>query len=108
MSKMIESNSAVYWPLPVILCILGAVYLSLWQKSSDSKLPLPPQPRGSLMLGNLSEVIKASTETLQHLLMQGWAQEYGEIFRVRLGPVTEYFLNSDQAVKVCDGLIELE
>jgi hypothetical protein len=32
--------------------------------------------------------------------MHRWAREHGEVFRVRLGPVTEYFLNSDRAVKV--------
>lgn len=52
------------------------------------------------MLGNLSEVINASSESLQHLLMQDWSRQHGEVFRVRLGPVTEYFLNSDRAVKV--------
>lgn len=100
---MEESNLPPWWRLPAIVCFFATLYVAaLWQKrSSGSKfLPLPPQPRGNLILGNLPTVIKASTETIQHLLMQEWAQSHGEIFRVRLGPVTEYFLNSDHAVKV--------
>ncbi|OJJ54845.1 hypothetical protein ASPSYDRAFT_477239 [Aspergillus sydowii CBS 593.65] len=75
---------------PTVVCLLGLCVAALWLKrSSGSKsLPLPQQPRGSPVLGNLSTVIKASTETIQHLLMHKWAQQYGEIFRVRLGPVT--------------------
>ena len=105
---MIVSILAVYWPLLLILCIIGALYVTLQQKSSGLKsLPLLPQPRGSLILGNMPEVIKESPVTLQHLLMQKWAREYGEVFRVRFGLVTEYFLNSDRAIKVGDSLSSL-
>ncbi|GME54079.1 cytochrome P450 [Neofusicoccum parvum] len=31
--------------------------------------------------------------------MEKWARQHGEIFRVRSGIVTEYFINSDKAVK---------
>ncbi|KAG9737893.1 cytochrome P450, partial [Aureobasidium melanogenum] len=47
----------------------------------------------------MTEVIAASKVGQQHLLFQRWAQEHGEIFRVRVGPFTEYFINSDIAVK---------
>lgn len=53
-----------------------------------------------MVLGNLSEIMKASMDNLQHPLVQGWAREHGEVIRVRLCPGTEYFLNSDRAVKV--------
>ena len=92
-----------YWRLPAVICLLGALCVAaLWHRrfGGPKSLPLPPQPRGSWMLGNLSEVINASSESLQHLLMQDWSRQHGEVFRVRLGPVTEYFLNSDRAVKV--------
>lgn len=36
-----------------------------------------------------------------HLLLQKWAEEYGEILRLNLGPVTAYYVSSDVAVKVC-------
>ncbi|KAL2811621.1 cytochrome P450 [Aspergillus granulosus] len=89
-----------HWPLLVALCLSVTIFVALRQSSGASKqLPLPPLPKGNLVLGNLLEVIAASKESLQHLLMQRWAREHGEVFRVRLGPVTEYFLNSDRAVK---------
>ncbi|KAJ5715187.1 uncharacterized protein N7483_012368 [Penicillium malachiteum] len=31
--------------------------------------------------------------------MQDWAKKYGEVYRVRIGPVEQYMLNSDRAVK---------
>lgn len=34
-----------------------------------------------------------------HLLLQKWAKDHGEIMRVQIGPVTNYYLNSDKAVK---------
>jgi hypothetical protein len=98
---MDESILPPQWLLLVLICLPGALGVVLWRRSciSDS-LPLPPQVKGNLILGNISDILKASSETLQHLLIQGWAREYGEVLRVRLGPVTEYFLNSDHAVKV--------
>ncbi|OGE47464.1 hypothetical protein PENARI_c043G11509 [Penicillium arizonense] len=95
-------SSPSYWPLLAAFCLLlGAALFTFLQShaAGAKKPPLPPQPKGNLILGNLSEVITASKESLQHLLMHRWAREHGEVFRVRLGPVTEYFLNSDRAVK---------
>lgn len=94
-----------YWLLLAAFCLpLGAVLFTfLWSQPAGAKnLPLPPQPKGSLILGNLWEVITESKQSLQHLLMQRWAREHGEVVRVRLGPVTEYFLNSDRSVKVSE------
>ncbi|KAE8343343.1 hypothetical protein BDV24DRAFT_161389 [Aspergillus arachidicola] len=97
---MEESNPPSHNMLFVIVCLLLGLSVAVLRSSRASKqLPLPPQPRGSMVLGNLSEIMKASMDSLQHLLVQGWASEHGEVLRVRLGPVTEYFLNSDQAVK---------
>lgn len=45
-------------------------------------------------------MMKAGKEGTLHLLMEKWARQHGEIFRVRSGIVTEYFINSDKAVKV--------
>jgi hypothetical protein len=98
----IDKISLPQWPLLAGFClclVLGAALFTS-QSAGSTKLPLPPQPKGNPILGNLSEVIAASKESLQHLLMHRWAREHGEVFCVRLGPVTEYFLNSDRAVKV--------
>lgn len=77
------------------------IYL-IWQQRRDGKdkLSLPPTPPGNFILGNTVEVIQASTKGLQNLLMEKWAKKYGDIFRVRIGPFEENFLNSDRAVKV--------
>ncbi|KAE8414345.1 cytochrome P450 [Aspergillus pseudocaelatus] len=86
---MNESNLPPYWQLPAVICLLGTLCVAaLWhgRLGGPKSLPLPPQPRGSWILGNLSKVINASTESLQHLLMQDWSREHGEVFRVRLGP----------------------
>lgn len=87
----------------LVLLFVSLIYILIrkyQQHKSDAKqLPLPPQPPGSFLTGNLSEVIAASKIGQQHLLFQRWAQEYGEVVRVRVGNLTEYFLNSDLAVK---------
>ncbi|KAG9628843.1 cytochrome P450, partial [Aureobasidium melanogenum] len=86
----------------IFLGVLGflALIRRLQQyRHGRSLLPLPPQPSGSFLIGNMTEVIAASKVGQQHLLFQRWAQEHGEIFRVRVGPFTEYFINSDIAVK---------
>ncbi|KAF7621034.1 hypothetical protein AFLA_006325 [Aspergillus flavus NRRL3357] len=98
--KMEESKAPLHNMLLVIVCLLLGLGIAGLRSSHASKqLSLPPQPRGSMVLGNLSEIMKASMDNLQHPLVQGWAREHGEVIRVRLCPVTEYFLNSDRAVK---------
>ncbi|KAL3475771.1 cytochrome P450 [Aspergillus californicus] len=84
---MDESKLSPYWSVSALLCAVAALGVALWQRYTSSKPPpLPPQPRGSLVFRNLSEVVKASRQTLQHLLIQSWVREHGEILRVRLGP----------------------
>lgn len=52
------------------------------------------------MIGNTIDFVQAAKKNEIHLLLQDWAEEYGEIMRVQVGPMTSYYLNSDQAVKV--------
>lgn len=66
---------------------------------SRNELPLPPGPRGPLLVGKLLEVIAASKKGEQHLLFQKWAREYGDLYKVDLEPCTQYMVNSDVAVK---------
>ncbi|KAF9888125.1 hypothetical protein FE257_009261 [Aspergillus nanangensis] len=61
--------------------------------------PLPPKPPGVFLLGNAFDLIQEAKTNTVHLLMGRLAQKHGEIFRFQIGPVTEYFLNSDKAVK---------
>lgn len=69
-----------------------------------NKLPLPPKPPGWPIIGNTIEFINAAKDGAMHLLLAKWAREYGEIIRVQVGPVTNFYLNSDHAVKVVFGI----
>lgn len=86
--------------LLALLAILS-YFLYQWRTSGKDKVPLPPMPPGVPILGNLPEFIKAAAKGEMHLLLQKWAEEYGEILRLNLGPVTAYYVSSDIAVKVC-------
>lgn len=62
--------------------------------------PLPPSPPGVFLLGNSLEVAKEAKKGELHLLLNKWAQQYGDIFGIQIGPFTEYYVNTDVAVKV--------
>lgn len=62
-------------------------------------LPLPPGPKGRPFIGNLPDVLTASKVGEQHLLFEKWARQYGELYKVKVGPFTQYMINSDVAVK---------
>lgn len=74
------------------------VYQTLVRNKKGAKLP--PQPPGLPILGNIHQFAAAAKNHVIHLKLEEWAREYGDIFRVKLGPVTTYYLNSDVAVKV--------
>ncbi|OAG07382.1 cytochrome P450 [Paraphaeosphaeria sporulosa] len=86
------------------LALLSAplVYLLLqlqrWLEGRG-KLPLPPKPPGIPFLGNAIDVLRSTKSNSQHLLFGQYARDYGEIFHVQVGPFTQYFINSDEAVK---------
>jgi hypothetical protein len=93
--KMAFQTSAITFLLVIFLGGCG-----LWNRTqSSSKLPLPTKPPGVTLLGNLPKFLKALGTNKPHILLAKWTQEYGEILRVQVGPVTEYYLNSDRAVK---------
>lgn len=89
-----------------LLTLVGTIFVSYFVFSyvsrkwrSRSSLPLPPKPPGVPIVGNLPDILKATSKHAQHLLFFDWAKKYGEVFRVQAGPVEEYFINSDKAVK---------
>ena len=86
----------------VLGAIISVFVLALCRQGLKRKgaLPLPPGPPGLPVIGNAPTIVRESIKGLQHQLMLSWAREYGEIFRVRIGPFEEYFINSDVAVKV--------
>ena len=72
---------------------------------NKKQLPLPPAPAGYPFIGNLIDMAKAGPQT--HLQLFKWAQQHGEVFRIQVGPITEYFLNSDAIVKVCVHVLDV-
>lgn len=91
------NNSVVFLSVVVVgLCI----YVVFSHIKNRRRLPLPPKPRGLPVLGNTIDFVQAAKKNEIHLLLQKWAEQYGEIMRVQVGPMTSYYLNSDQAVKV--------
>ncbi|KAJ9655954.1 hypothetical protein H2198_005302 [Neophaeococcomyces mojaviensis] len=104
---MIPNNYSNVLNLSPTLKILAAFvllaalipYLTTFFKNKKTQLPLPPSPPGSLVTGNLSDVLAAVSKRQQHLLFGKWAREHGEIVRVRAGTFVQYFINSDAAIK---------
>ncbi|KAJ4309594.1 hypothetical protein N0V94_008858 [Neodidymelliopsis sp. IMI 364377] len=89
--------------LPFITLLGGSLFyllLKFRQWFQDrGKLPLPPKPPGLPFIGNALDVLGSTKTGSQHLLFGSYAQKYGEIVRVKVGPFTQYFINSDEAVK---------
>ncbi|KAH7124336.1 cytochrome P450 [Dactylonectria macrodidyma] len=87
-------------PLAAAFAVLYLLYM-LWQNGLSKKglLSLPPGPAGIPLLGNIPDIVRESKKGQQHLLIQQWARKYGDVFKVQIGRHTEYYLNSDRAVK---------
>lgn len=96
--EMLHGNNPIVF-LPVVLVGL-CIYVVFSHIKNRRRLPLPPKPRGLPVLGNTIDFVQAAKKNEIHLLLQKWAEQYGEIMRVQVGPMTSYYLNSDQAVKV--------
>lgn len=86
----------------LILLVLSHLVFLLFKygKQGRRQLPLPPKAPGAFLIGNTLDMIKAAKNNTAHLLMKRLADEHEEIFRFQVGSVTDYFLNSDRAVKV--------
>ncbi|KAJ3558921.1 hypothetical protein NM688_g646 [Phlebia brevispora] len=76
-----------------IICILlvATVYVRLRSRSSRKRLP--PGPRGLPVLGNIHQF----SPLRPYLKFREWAFQYGEIFRIRVGPQEFIVLNSSDA-----------
>lgn len=96
--EAVHTNASVAF---LALVFLGlCIYAAVSYVHNRRKLPLPPKPLGLPVLGNTIDFVRAAKKNEIHLLLQQWAEQYGEIMRVQVGPMTSYYLNSDQAVKV--------
>ena len=111
MDVKIPSNAALLLlanaPVSVRLCailiatsLIYAIVRSIQQWAHERRLlPTPPGPTGLPLVGNLLDVLKAAKVGEQHLLFEKWARQYGELYKVKVGPFTQYMVNSDIAVK---------
>ncbi|KAJ6017973.1 cytochrome P450 [Penicillium sp. IBT 35674x] len=100
MKMFIIDKLILHMPYICVLSITVFLTYKTWHNYVQrGKLPLPPSPPGIPILGNLIEFVKDAKKASQHLLLQRWAEEYGDILGVKLGPMTEYYLSSDRAVK---------
>lgn len=92
-----------FLPIPLLaLLTVPVVYLLSWMRhwlQDRGKLPLPPKPPGVPLLGNAVDVIRSGKTGSLHLLFGQYARDHGEIVRLQVGPFTQYFINSDEAVK---------
>ncbi|OJJ33663.1 hypothetical protein ASPWEDRAFT_173101 [Aspergillus wentii DTO 134E9] len=75
-----------------LLCLLIIISIYLY-KSSKSKSPTP-YPAGLPIIGNTLQLTSQP-----HRQFIQWARQYGEIYRVRLGLMDWYMLNSPEAIK---------
>ena len=91
-----DVSNSVY----LIVIAITLIGFGLWrQYRTTSHVNLAPQPPGLPLLGNLPEFIKAASRKELHLLIEKWHRTYGDLIRVKLGPVTLHFVGSDVAVK---------
>lgn len=97
MEALHQNASAIFLTIGFLSLCIYAVVSHIQNRRT---LPLPPKPRGLPVIGNTIDFVQAAKKNEIHLLLQKWAEEYGEIMRVQVGPLTSYYLNSDQAVKV--------
>ncbi|KAJ5810401.1 cytochrome P450 [Penicillium pulvis] len=96
----ITDKTLLHMPYICVLSITVLLTYKVWHNYAQrGKLPLPPCPPGIPILGNLIEFVKDAKKASQHLLLQRWAEKYGDIIGVKIGPMIEYYLSSDRAVK---------
>ncbi|KAK4609167.1 Cytochrome P450 monooxygenase [Fulvia fulva] len=85
--------------LSALPLLLLALYLLYRRSTGHDQLPLPPGPTGLPLIGNLPELLSSVKDGEQHLLFQRWARQFGAVYKVKLGPHTQYMVNTDIAVK---------
>ncbi|KAL6898673.1 cytochrome P450 [Trichoderma evansii] len=85
--------------MPRAWAVLGLVASTvlLWQLSKIGRRPsnYPPGPPTLPLIGNLHQIPKKHV----HLQFQKWAEEYGPVYSLMMGPRVAIVLSSDVAVK---------
>ncbi|KAK0637049.1 cytochrome P450 [Bombardia bombarda] len=88
--------SSLHVAVKVALAFLGVPLLgiAIWPIRRDKRLDKIPGPKGSLLTGiGLDLLLNALTK------FKEWADEYGEVYKIRLGFYTWVVLSSPEAVK---------
>jgi cytochrome P450 len=81
------------------LALASVLLLFVRRTKTLGAVPLPPGPAGYPLVGSLPTLLPHVKAGTQHLLFADWARQYGDLYAVRLGPFTQYMVNSDVAVK---------
>lgn len=77
----------------LLACLIVLAVTKIEKVVRERKLlPLPPMPPGFPLVGNLPQLQKAGKTREEHLLFQRWAEEYGPLYRVKIGLFTQYVL----------------
>lgn len=77
----------------LLACLIVLAVTKIEKVVRERKLlPLPPMPPGYPLVGNLPQLQKAGKTREEHLLFQRWAEEYGPLYRVKIGLFTQYVL----------------
>ena len=85
--------------LTLILLSLSLYFVATTISGSGRYGKPVPGPRGWPLIGSILDIIKAGQEKRIHLLLEGWAREFGDVVLVRSGPTVEYYVNSRRAAK---------
>lgn len=80
--------------LPIFIFIFLLICYLYTQERATDKARRVPSPPGLPLIGN---TLQLSSQPHRQFLK--WAQQYGEIYRVRLGLMNWFMLNSPEAVK---------
>jgi hypothetical protein len=88
--------SPMHGALKLCLVILGLPTLAIviWAIRRDKRLDTIPGPKGSLITGIGRDLPPNALQKFRE-----WAEEYGEVYKIRLGFYTWVVLSSPEAVK---------
>jgi hypothetical protein len=75
------------------LCVGIAVYMLVTRNKDDPRLP--PGPKGYPLFGNILDI---DTENM-HMKLTEWAQEYGDIFSIKLFGTRAVVLSSSEIIR---------
>jgi len=83
------------WQLALLILVVVTVYFSRDKRDKKGrKYVFPPGPKGYPIVGNSFDLPPFGASALT----KKWAEEYGEMFRLRLASTNVVYLNSSRVV----------